>query len=130
MEYGTIPGLKLPAKNTSGSTIEGKRFVKKTTGTDFEVTKTAATTDPIVGVTDRDIVNNDVGNIIVSGLVPVTCAEAITAGDKVGCDNAGKATVWAASGGESLAGIAYTTTTGGDQTVMVLLQGPGSYGVT
>ena len=130
MEHGDRPLLQLPALNESGAAIEANRFVKRSGAKDYQVVKTAATTDPILGVVNAAIPDLARGSVIIYGVVNVTCAEAIAVGDKVGCDNAGKATVWTAAGGEAFAGVALTATTVADQLVLLALTGPGSYGIS
>lgn len=113
------PGEDLSAKCTAA--VTGKRFVKvsgnRTSGPGLAATgegsvyqvAQAVAGDRAIGVSAWDGALNEIINVIVAGIVPVTAGAAIVAGNEVQADANGQAIPLAA--GKSL-GVAMTAASG------------------
>ena len=83
----SVPIASVSKKNTDVAVISRGMAVKLDTAVDDGVKKCAATTDPAIGVADKDIAVGEWGNVVTLG-APMVCLAggAVTRGDKVSPD--------------------------------------------
>jgi len=117
----------LPVWNATGATLTAGRVVKYDASHLVSSTQSpgvavpSATTDVVCGVPVADIADGKPGSIQCDGVIALTSAAAITAGDVVGpAATLGKIQTRAAAT-DSVVGIALETAAGANETILVRL---------
>lgn len=113
--------------NSTVATLAAARVVVLTASGDREIKLPAASTEDVVGVTMAAIAVSEWGDVQIRGVAPCTAAAAITVGDRLMMDTAGKVLTWTASTGVNAAvvGKALTAASADGDLVEVELAGPG-----
>jgi histidinol phosphatase-like enzyme len=113
--------------NNTSATLAANRVVVVNNSGINEVELPGASTDDVHGVTMAAILDDEWGDVQIRGLAVCTAAAAITIGDRLMMDTAGKVLTWTAAGGTNAAvvGKAMTAATADGDLIEVELAGPG-----
>lgn len=119
-----VEGIRAVKNESGGALVEGL-IVKITSEGDPNVVNIAtAGTDTLFGVLEQDVADDGIGDCQVRGKAIVTSGAAVTIGAQITADAAGKGIVTVAAG-DSVLGVAVTSTSGADLDFEVELIGPG-----